>query len=163
MAPLRSTAVLALLTWLLPACGGEDTDVPIVAPEVWVSSIVPSVGARWEYVANEPSTPMLVMPCDGVVAIGATTTVEFLARPPGGCGETQNCGYVKIVASFAGKELTEGALQTPALFTFENTVAGAGTVSATLVDDQGADYPDLVGKPITDSIDVTFEPATGCE
>lgn len=172
MAKLRSTAVLALLTWLLPACGGDDTDVPEVVPTVRLTSVIPSVGPRWQedVAAGNPPPPTFVMPCDGVVAVGASTT-DFLERPPGGCGDTQNCGFVKLVSSFDGKEITLGALQTPALFelfgTAENpgidrTFAGTGSFTATLVHDKGDDYLDLDGNVISRSLETTFDAASGC-
>ena len=167
MPRIRPFAALALLTSFLTGCGGDDNNalVPIV-PTVRISTVLPSVGPGWGYSEQVPVPPALTMPCDGQVAIGVTTNTEFVMKPPGGCGDNaSNCGHA-VVTTALDPGLQEEALSAPVLLALDPTFSGTTSFTAKLVRDAVGDYSDYLndmGEVVADTLEVTFDPASGCE
>lgn len=160
-------AALALLTSLLAGCGGDDTTAVVaVVPTIRVSTVLPSIGPGWGYSDEVPVPPPLTMPCDGRVAVGVTTNVEFVMKPPGGCGDNaSNCGHA-VVTTALDPTLQEEALRTPVVLTLDSMLSGTTSFTAKLVHDEVSDYADYLddmGEVVANTLEVTFEPASGCE
>lgn len=165
MPRIRPLVALALLTSFLAGCSGNDNNelVPVV-PTIRITRLVPSFGNGWEYDAGTaPLPPPLVMPCDGQVAVGVSTT-DFVMKPPGGCGDnTSGCGH-GVVTTALDPNLQADVLLTPVVLKLDPTFSGTTSYTAKLVHDGDlGDYLDAMGNVVAETLEVTFEPASGCE
>lgn len=153
------------LSLVLVACGSDSSSSSSTKPPtIAISSMTLSEGQVWDAENNGPDAT-LMLPCDGSIAVGVTTT-NWSARAPGGCGQTQSCGHTEAIATAEnGAKSRALAVSNPFLRLPTDALAewvGSGSVLARLVHDDNSPYLDKAGEEIATTVNVTFSAAVDC-
>ncbi|HMJ14723.1 MAG TPA: hypothetical protein VK524_25100 [Polyangiaceae bacterium] len=176
----RGDCAAAVFGALLLLCGcgddeSEDADRPLPPPELSILSVRGNHGEPWN--AGGAATLSLGCPASSalVVRLGEPDLNDnpralknWLLRPPGGCGERAQCGYVSFELSSSGAVVYSADTALPELsFAATDTLLQSGFVPgvygfrATLRNPDGSDFL-LAGAPVSASVELTLEAAADC-
>ncbi|HEY3236947.1 MAG TPA: hypothetical protein VGJ84_19670 [Polyangiaceae bacterium] len=143
---------------------------PAGPPEIQILELVATGEVHWLRGDSQP----LLLGCDlsAAVLVGphpdsdSRRLVNWTLRPPGGCGATLQCGFIRLEAGPADgpPQLSSDSAITivPLDFSKLSTVSGVQKLRATLLNDNGSTFAGGDGGPVFDEVSVEVQAPTNC-